>query len=82
MGSMNVSSCRCMLISCMHPVAVLNAAFCMTQFVNACQETTIWRRGPTEGTCSMAVPAMSTRPRTSALRLPSTNPAIRKANYR
>ena len=26
-----VSSCRCcMLVSCVHPVAVLNAAFCMT----------------------------------------------------
>ena len=31
MGSMNVSSCRCcMFLSCVHPVAVLNAAFCMT----------------------------------------------------
>ena len=31
MGSMSVSSCRCcMFVSCMHPVAVLNAAFCMT----------------------------------------------------
>ena len=30
MGSMSVSSCRCcMLVSCMHPVAVLNAAYCM-----------------------------------------------------
>ena len=28
---MNVSSCRCcMFVSCVHPVAVLNAAFCMT----------------------------------------------------
>ena len=28
---MSVSSCRCcMLVSCVHPVAVLNAAFCMT----------------------------------------------------
>ena len=27
----SVSSCRCcMLVSCVHPVAVLNAAFCMT----------------------------------------------------
>ena len=26
-----VSSCRCcMFVSCVHPVAVLNAAFCMT----------------------------------------------------
>ena len=31
MGNMSVSSCRyCMFVSCMHPVAVLNAAFCMT----------------------------------------------------
>ena len=31
MGSVSVSSCRCcMFVSCMHPVAVLNAAFCMT----------------------------------------------------
>ena len=31
MGSMIVSSCRwCMRVSCVHPVAVLNAAFCMT----------------------------------------------------
>ena len=37
---------------------------------------------PTEGACSMAVPAMSTRPSTSALRIPFTHPAIRKANHR
>ena len=31
MGSMIVSPCRCcMLVSCVHPVAVLNAAFCIT----------------------------------------------------
>ena len=31
MGSMSVSSCRCCLfVSCVHHVAVLNAAFCMT----------------------------------------------------
>ena len=31
MGSMRVSSCICcMFVSCVHPVAVLNAAFCMT----------------------------------------------------
>ena len=31
MGSMSVSPCRCcMFVSCVHPVAVLNAAFCMT----------------------------------------------------
>ena len=39
-------------------------------------------RGPKEGACSMAVPAMSTRPGTSALRMPSTHPAIRNANHR
>ena len=30
MGSMSVSSCRCMFVSCVHPVAILNDAFCMT----------------------------------------------------
>ena len=31
MGSMSVSSCRCcMFVPCVHHVAVLNAAFCMT----------------------------------------------------
>ena len=31
MGSVSVSSCRCcMFVSGVHPVAVLNAAFCMT----------------------------------------------------
>ena len=31
MGRVSVSSCRCcMFVSCAHPVAVLNAAFCMT----------------------------------------------------
>ena len=30
-GSVSVSSCRCcMFVSCVHPVAVLNAAFCLT----------------------------------------------------
>ena len=30
MGSMSVSSCRCcMFVSCVHAVAILNAAFCM-----------------------------------------------------
>ena len=30
-GSMSVSSCRCcMFVSSVHPVALLNAAFCMT----------------------------------------------------
>ena len=31
MGSMSVSSCKsCMFVACVHPVAVLNAVFCMT----------------------------------------------------
>ena len=31
MGSVSVSSCRCCtFVSCVHPVAVLHAAFCMT----------------------------------------------------
>ena len=30
MGSMSVLSCRCMFVSCVHTVVVLNAAFCMT----------------------------------------------------
>ena len=31
MVSVSVSSCRCcMFVSCVHPLAVLNAAFCMT----------------------------------------------------
>ena len=31
MGNVSVSSCRCCLcVSCVHPVVVLNAAFCMT----------------------------------------------------
>ena len=31
MGSVSVSSCRCcMFVSCVHHVAVLNDAFCMT----------------------------------------------------
>ena len=31
MGSVSVSSCKCyMFVSCVHAVAVLNAAFCMT----------------------------------------------------
>ena len=34
MESVNVSSCRCcMYVSCVHPVTVLNAAFCMTYSV-------------------------------------------------
>ena len=30
MGNVSVSLCRCcMLVSCVHPVAVINSAFCM-----------------------------------------------------
>ena len=30
MGSVSGSSCRCMFVYCVHPVAVLSATFCMT----------------------------------------------------
>ena len=30
MGSVSISSCRCMFVSCVQPVAVLNAAFSLT----------------------------------------------------
>ena len=30
MGSMSDLSCICMFVSCVHPVEVLNAAYCMT----------------------------------------------------
>ena len=31
MGCVSISSCRgCMFVSCLHPVTVLSAAFCMT----------------------------------------------------
>ena len=44
MGSVSVSSCRCcMFVSCVHPVAVLNAAFCMTCSL-LMPEATIWKR--------------------------------------
>ena len=46
MGSVNVSSCRCcMFVSCVHPVAVLNAAFCMTCSLLMLVEDAIGRRG-------------------------------------
>ena len=38
--------------------------------------------GPTQGACSLAVLAINTRPMTSALRMPSTHPAIRNTNHR
>ena len=35
MGSVSVSSCRyCMFVSCVHPVAVLNAVFCSLLMLN------------------------------------------------
>ena len=44
MGSVSVSSCIwCMFVSCVHPVAVLNAAFCIT-FSLLMPEATIWKR--------------------------------------
>ena len=47
MGSVSVSSCRCMFVSCAHPVSVLNAAFCMTCSLLMLVEDaggTIWKR--------------------------------------
>ena len=52
MGSVSVSSCICcMFVSCVHPVAVLNAAFCMTCTLkcwSTMQEVTIWKRDTRE----------------------------------
>ena len=49
MGSLSVSSCRCcMFVSCVHPVAVLNASFCMTCSLSMLVEDAIgnhYRRG-------------------------------------
>ena len=46
-GSMSVSSCICcMFVSCVHPVAVLNAAFCMTCCLLMLVEDASLRRGP------------------------------------
>ena len=46
MGSMGVSSCRCcMFLSCMHPVAVLNAELCMTcSLLMLVEDARIWKR--------------------------------------
>ena len=38
--------------------------------------------GPMEGACSIAVPAMITRPRTTAIRMSSTHSASGNANHR
>ena len=52
MGSMRVSSCRCcMLVSCVHHVAVLNAAFfmaCSLLMLARMQEATIWKSNTPE----------------------------------
>ena len=48
--------------------------------LDECDEPPPWEH--TDGACSMAVPAMSTRPRTSVLRMHSTHPAIKNANHR
>ena len=41
MGSVSVSSCRCcMFVSCVHPVTVLNAAFCMTSIWSSLASST------------------------------------------
>ena len=40
MGSVSVSSCRCMFVYCVHPVAVLNAVFAMVLF-NVCSADTV-----------------------------------------
>ena len=45
-------------------------------------EDVVLFREPTEGACSMTVPDTSTRPRTSAIRIHSTHPAIRTTNHR
>ena len=46
MGSVTVSSCICcMYVSCVHPVAVLNAAFCMTFSLLMLVEDAIGIRG-------------------------------------
>ena len=48
MGNMSVSSCRfCMFVSCVHPVAVLNAVFSMTcslLMLSMKQQATMWKR--------------------------------------
>ena len=44
MGSMSVSSCICcMVVSCVHHVAVLNAAFCRTCSLLVLVEKCKWR---------------------------------------
>ena len=53
MGSVSVSSCRCcMIVSCVHPMAVLNDALCMTcSFIMLVHDT---RGDHREEACSRA----------------------------
>ena len=76
-------------LSCVHPVAVLNATLCITcsmlmlvKDARGDHMEEAYSRGLTEGACTMAVPSMSTRLRDSALQMPSTHPAIRNASHR
>ena len=59
--------CWCMVCTCCNSECSVICSWCLCLMLLA----TIWWRGPTEGACSMAVPAMGTRPKTSALRMPS-----------
>ena len=52
----------------------------MDRDVDGSRDCLYW--GLTEGACSMAVSAMSTRPMASALRMSPTHPAIMNANHR
>ena len=53
MGSVSVSSyIYCMFVSCVHPMEVLNAAFCMTCILLMLVEVAIGDH--TEGSCSRA----------------------------
>ena len=54
----------------------------MMRFLMTMNRHTVEQKGPTEGACSMAAPAMSTRPRTSALRMPSTHSTLGNVNHR
>ena len=76
--SVSVSSCRCcMFVSWVNLLAVLKAAFCMNCSLLMLVEGA--RGDLRKEICSMVVPAMRTRHRTSALRMPSTLSAIRTA---
>ena len=48
-GKCEFSSCICcMFVSCVHPMAVLNATFCMTCSFLMLVEATIWKRNTRE----------------------------------